>query len=62
MKTTSAATVSAAGLVLCASDARAQDASLSRLVTVVKPDAPGGTTDIITRGMTEPLQRVSSRP
>jgi tripartite-type tricarboxylate transporter receptor subunit TctC len=35
----------------------AQEHFPSRLVTVVNPNAPGGTADIITRGMTEPLQR-----
>lgn len=34
-----------------------QESFPSRLVTVVNPNAPGGTSDIITRGMTEPLQR-----
>jgi tripartite-type tricarboxylate transporter receptor subunit TctC len=47
----------AASLMLCVLDARAQEAFPSRLVTVVNPNAPGGTADIITRGMTEPLQR-----
>jgi tripartite-type tricarboxylate transporter receptor subunit TctC len=51
------ATVAAAVLVLSANVARAQDAFPTRLVTVVNPNAPGGTADIITRGMTEPLQR-----
>ena len=37
--------------------AGAQETFPSRLVTVVNPNAPGGTADIITRGMTEPLQR-----
>jgi tripartite-type tricarboxylate transporter receptor subunit TctC len=55
MKKTLAA---AAAAVLCLpAIAGAQDAFPSRLVTVVNPNAPGGTADIITRGMTEPLQR-----
>ncbi len=44
-------------LALSAPPASAQDTFPSRLVTVVNPNAPGGTSDIITRGMTEPLQR-----
>jgi tripartite-type tricarboxylate transporter receptor subunit TctC len=44
-------------LVLPAPRASAQEAFPSRLITVVNPNAPGGTSDIITRGMTEPLQR-----
>src|SRR5262245_39665967 len=43
--------------MLAAPLACAQDAFPNRLVTVVNPNAPGGTADIITRGMTEPLQR-----
>ena len=43
--------------LLLASAAAAQEAFPSRLITVVNPNAPGGTADIITRGMTEPLQR-----
>ncbi len=42
---------------LGAASAAAQESFPSRLVTVVNPNAPGGTADIITRGMTEPLQR-----
>ena len=44
-------------LTLSAPLAGAQDAFPTRLITVVNPNAPGGTSDIITRGMTEPLQR-----
>ncbi len=44
-------------LALCAPIALAQEPFPSRLITVVNPNAPGGTADIITRGMTEPLQR-----
>lgn len=44
-------------LALSASFSGAQESFPSRLVTVVNPNAPGGTSDIITRGMTEPLQR-----
>jgi tripartite-type tricarboxylate transporter receptor subunit TctC len=44
-------------LALSAPLAGAQEAFPSRLVTVVNPNAPGGTSDIITRGMSEPLQR-----
>jgi tripartite-type tricarboxylate transporter receptor subunit TctC len=47
----------AAALALAAPVASAQDAFPSRMITVVNPNAPGGTADIITRGMTEPLQR-----
>lgn len=42
--------------------ARAQEPFPSRLITVVNPNAPGGTADIITRGLTEPLQRVFKQP
>ena len=45
-------------LALWAPLAGAQEPFPSRLVTVVNPNAPGGTADIITRGMTDPLQRV----
>src|SRR5262245_42897739 len=52
------ATVAAAfAFVFQSSLAHAQDPFPSRLITVVNPNAPGGTADIITRGMTEPLQR-----
>lgn len=44
-------------LALSAPLAGAQEAFPSRLITVVNPNAPGGTSDIITRGMSEPLQR-----
>ncbi|OGA50085.1 MAG: hypothetical protein A3G24_22925 [Betaproteobacteria bacterium RIFCSPLOWO2_12_FULL_62_13] len=44
-------------LALSASLAGGQESFPSRLITVVNPTAPGGTSDIITRGMTEPLQR-----
>src|ERR1700704_6131454 len=49
----------AAGLVLAlaAALAGAQEPFPSRLITVVNPNAPGGTADIITRGMSDPLQR-----
>ena len=40
----------------------AQDAFPAKLVTVVNPNAPGGTADIITRGMSEPLQRALKQP
>src|SRR6185295_9062597 len=56
MKTIAGA-AAAAGLMLCAHGVPAQEAFPSRLLTVVNPNAPGGTADIITRGMTEPLQR-----
>ena len=51
--------VTAAALVLAlpAPLAGAQEPFPSRIVTVVNPNAPWGTSDIITRGMTEPLQR-----
>src|SRR5215813_12840311 len=44
-------------LALSAALACAQEPFPSRLVTVVNPNAPGGTADIITRGMSDPLQR-----
>ena len=44
-------------LALSASLSWGQESFPSRLITVVNPNAPGGTSDIITRGMTEPLQR-----
>jgi len=47
----------ALALALSAPFADAQETFPSRLITVVNPNAPGGTSDIITRGMTEPLQR-----
>jgi tripartite-type tricarboxylate transporter receptor subunit TctC len=47
----------AAALALAAPIASAQEAFPARMITVVNPNAPGGTADIITRGMTEPLQR-----
>ncbi|MCC7486921.1 MAG: tripartite tricarboxylate transporter substrate binding protein [Burkholderiales bacterium] len=46
-----------AAALLAQAPAQAQEAFPARLVTVVNPNAPGGTADIITRGMTEPLQR-----
>jgi len=52
-----ATAAAAAVLAVSAHFARAQDTFPSRLITVVNPNAPGGTADIITRGMTEPLQR-----
>jgi tripartite-type tricarboxylate transporter receptor subunit TctC len=47
----------ATALALAAPIASAQEAFPARMITVVNPNAPGGTADIITRGMTEPLQR-----
>lgn len=52
-----AAIAAALTLALPAPHAGAQEAFPSRLVTVINPNAPGGTADIITRGMTDPLQR-----
>ena len=52
-----AAITAALVLALSAPPAGAQEAFPSRLITVVNPNAPGGTSDIITRGMSEPLQR-----
>ena len=52
-----ATTAASLFLALSASLSGAQEPFPSRLVTVVNPNAPGGTSDIITRGMTEPLQR-----
>jgi len=51
-------TVAAIALALAAPLACAQDTFPSRLITVVNPNAPGGTADIVTRGMSEPLQRI----
>jgi len=56
MKTVAIATA-ALTFALSALVTHAQEAFPSRLITVVNPNAPGGTSDIITRGMTEPLQR-----
>jgi len=50
-------TLIAAALAFAAAPAGAQDNFPSHLVTVVNPNAPGGTSDIITRGMSEPLQQ-----
>lgn len=47
----------ALGLLLCATTVQAQDGFPSKLVTVINPNAPGGTSDIISRGMTDSLQR-----
>lgn len=52
-----ATTAASLFLALSASLSGAQEPFPTRLVTVVNPNAPGGTSDIITRGMTEPLQR-----
>lgn len=52
-----ATTAASLFLAFSACLAAAQESFPSRLVTVVNPNAPGGTSDIITRGMTEPLQR-----
>ena len=51
-------TALAIALALAAPLACAQDTFPSRLITVVNPNAPGGTADIVTRGMSEPLQRI----
>ena len=56
MKTIAIATA-ALTFALSAPVTDAQETFPSRLITVVNPNAPGGTSDIITRGMTEPLQR-----
>ena len=56
MKTIAIA-VAALTFALSAPVTHAQETFPSRLITVVNPNAPGGTSDIITRGMTEPLQR-----
>jgi len=44
-------------VVLAAQPALAQDAFPSHLVTVINPNAPGGTADIISHGISESLQR-----
>lgn len=42
--------------------AHAQDAFPSRTVTIVNPNAPGGTSDLLARGMMESLQRTLKQP
>ena len=49
--------IAVAVIALSAPPAGAQEAFPTRLITVVNPNAPWGTADIITRGMTDPLQR-----
>lgn len=49
-------------LALSASLAGAQESFPTRTVTIVNPNAPGGTSDIIGRGMIEPLQRAFKQP
>jgi len=56
MKTIAIA-VAALTFALPAPVTHAQETFPPRLITVVNPIPPGGTSDIITRGMTEPLQR-----
>jgi tripartite-type tricarboxylate transporter receptor subunit TctC len=43
--------------ILPAAPTVAQDAFPSRMVTIINPNAPGGTSDIIGHGMTEPLRQ-----
>jgi len=42
--------------------ASAQEAFPTRTVTIVNPNAPGGTSDILARAMMEPLQRAFKQP
>lgn len=48
--------------ILFASMLSAQEHFPARLLTVVNPNAPGGTSDIITRAMSESLQRLLKQP
>lgn len=58
----SALTAAVLGLSLLSPVAGAQEAFPTRTVTIVNPNAPGGTSDIIGRGMIEPLQRAFKQP
>ncbi len=53
----SVAGVLAAVAFACGLPVGAQEVFPSRLITVVNPNAPGGAADLVTRGMSEPLQR-----
>lgn len=57
-----ATTAIALFVVLLTSLAAAQETFPTRAVTIVNPNAPGGTSDIIGRGMIEPLQRAFKQP
>src|SRR6476661_5416434 len=48
--------------MLCVHPARAQAPFPSRTVTLINPNAPGGTGDIIGHGMTESLRAVLKQP
>lgn len=52
-----AMTAAALVLALSAPLAGAQETFPSRMIDVINPNAPGGTSDIITRGMMDPLRR-----
>lgn len=57
-----AITAAALAASLVISFAGAQDAFPSRTVTIVNPNAPGGTSDILARGMMDSLQRALKQP
>jgi len=57
-----AITAAALAASLVMSFVRAQDAFPSRTVTIVNPNAPGGTSDILARGMMDSLQRALRQP
>lgn len=48
--------------VLAAAPAGAQEAFPSRIVNIINPNAPGGTSDIIGHGMSEPLRLAFKQP
>jgi len=48
--------------VLSAAPAGAQEQFPSRIVNIINPNAPGGTSDIIGHGMTEPLRLAFKQP
>jgi tripartite-type tricarboxylate transporter receptor subunit TctC len=58
MRTTAAALFA----LLMSLSASGQDTFPTRTVTIVNPNAPGGTSDIIARGMMESLQRALKQP
>jgi len=48
--------------VLAAAPAGAQEPFPSRIVNIINPNAPGGTSDIIGHGMSEPLRQALKQP
>ena len=56
--------LSAAALlaILAAAPAGAQEPFPARVVNIINPNAPGGTSDIIGHGMTEPLRQAFKQP